>query len=119
MINWDKPIQTRDGRKARFLYRFVVGKDIKRELVLVLTEEEYPTLVDAMSGQNNMGVDFDIINVPERIERWVNVQLHVTHIAIGNTFKSESEAILYSESATGTVKLTIEDGKLISAEVVE
>ena len=78
MINWEKPIQTRDGRKAR-----VVRTDVKSDhysVICLVTQESGDEFVitchhDGSRDTTFAGHEADIINAPEKrtIEGWVNV----------------------------------------------
>ena len=67
-----KPVRTRDGRSARIICRDLSGG---RPIVAAITQDgtEYVTTVQAsgrFSGSDNVE---DLINIPEKIEGYVNV----------------------------------------------
>ena len=70
MIDWDKPIQTRDGRKARVLATDI--KDLNRgDLVVAAIDYGTYELVktfykDGWNMENARGDSDDIINVPTK-----------------------------------------------------
>ena len=67
-----KPVQTRNGRWAKIVYtfknstHFVVFNDND-------TDTEYWIIVDDEGKSFRNEIDDEIINTPERVERWVNI----------------------------------------------
>lgn len=129
-----KPVQTRDGRKAR-----IVCFDKKGDKPLVV-------LIEDPTGKNeNYNFNYadgkaeypnnDLVNVPERVVRYVNVPIpgspvekHLRKNLVNSpsysTARSRSfdfepfDTPSFKGSDWSTVKLTFEDGKLISSEVI-
>ena len=73
MVDWSKPIQTRDGRKARLLGQIVNQRFGGHTRVVCITDtvagDEWVHYVNAYSGSVHNEADdrnYDIINVPER-----------------------------------------------------
>ena len=77
MVDWSKPIQTRDGRPARYLCE-IKRKSLCTRLVAITTDGEEATMVVDMDGQTSgsWGWALNIINVPPKKltgEFWVNI----------------------------------------------
>ena len=114
MIDFNKPVQTRDGRKVRILCTDansafpVVG--------LIIDGGEFDTLETWDSTgccyEKRTADEDDLINVPERVERWVNVYGH----DLGAVRSSRAEADKQSSSPgrSGVIRITYEDGKPVA-----
>ena len=71
-LDTSKPVQTRDGRRAKIVYTF---KNSTHFVVLsdTNTDTEYWIIVDDEGKSFRSEIDDEIINTPERAERWVNI----------------------------------------------
>jgi hypothetical protein len=78
MIDLTKPVQTRDGRKARIIESSAntYYQDTLQPIVALITKEDGKESVTAFSADGRWmpnGIDgMDLINVPEPETRWVN-----------------------------------------------
>ncbi len=75
MIDWNKPIQTRDRRKAEYRGKFNNLNGPYRHIVVV-TGPQSSQYVDQFTdeGKPLLQPGFnDIINVPKELEGWVNI----------------------------------------------
>lgn len=74
-IDWTKPIQTRDGRKARVLATDLRGRRNKPIAVVVTTDGEDQICQFFRNGRYSCGEmwDLDIINAPTKRKAWVNI----------------------------------------------
>ena len=113
-----KPVQTRDGRKARIIC--TDRKSTVYPLVgLILNgETEYLTEWD-LNGKHRSNGFFDsvndLINIPERTSRWVNVY-DGSDWCYG--FETESDAREHSTKCRrGTVEIIFEDGKPVDVKL--
>ena len=87
-IDWDKPVQTRNGHKVR-----VLCTDMKAEFpVIVLIENEEGETLYSLDKDGRLWREkeneLDIVNVPTTVTRWVNVYPD----EIGKPRKSKQEA---------------------------
>lgn len=64
-LNWDKPLQTRDGREVKHLYKTNTGHHV---LVITSLKTGNEEIVTTLSGMPTINSDCDIINVDERAE---------------------------------------------------
>ncbi len=116
-IDFSKPVQTRDGRKVRIL---CVDRKSSQSIVGLITspvdgaEELHSWHEDGRrvhgagwSGSN----EADLINVPERLERWVNVYLSETGCFYGTYGEARKEA---DADRLGVIRITFEDGKPVA-----
>jgi hypothetical protein len=69
-----KPVQTRDGRSVRIL---CTDKKGEFPIVALVTDENDKEFIGSYSSGGryfNQGCsDNDLVNVPERVERWLNI----------------------------------------------
>ena len=111
-----KPVQTRDGRKARIIctdakqnkYPIVALVTINDEIedVRSYTESGY-----FYAFENNSA--FDLINIPERKVKFANV--YETHVSRWFDERSEADSTK-SSGRIGVLKLIYEDNKLVDHE---
>jgi hypothetical protein len=107
-IDWSRPLQTRDGRKARLLG--VINSKPFSHVVAVECRDVEETRHHTPSGsywETIYNSDYDLINAPERIKReyWVNVY---PSGALSWFNSKESAAFHSGSSVQARVKVVIE-----------
>ena len=118
MIDWTKPVQTRDGRPVRILC--TDGPSPTHPVVAIIDNCYVNTLPlhGCVSTQVHEETAADLVNVPEETVRWVNV--YEKYIG-SRLYESIEEAgcpgVLCGR--TGLLKLTYRDGNLVNAEPQE
>ncbi len=72
-IDWNKPVQTKDGQKVRVLCKD--GPNYLWPVIGLVAGKEHPDRWNALGAHDNpYGWDnLGLINVPEKHELWVNV----------------------------------------------
>jgi hypothetical protein len=120
-----KPVQTRDGRKARIVYTDRAGGEWPIG-ALVMNENNaescYNYDINGHFLQNKSEHRLDLINILERIERFQLVTTpgndHISTNAV-LVFPHLEDAKAHQPKFGGNIiKVSTEDGKLISIEVV-
>jgi hypothetical protein len=111
-----KPVQTRDGRKAR-----IICTDLKRktgETILAAYDDgegfelECAFYADGRFSKGGLKHQFDLINVPEMKSFWANV--YGSHV--GGLWDSRSAADgMCSRDRLNVIELLMCNGKLIDA----
>lgn len=108
-----KPVRTRDGRNAR-----IVCTDVNNSMpIIALIKDEYGKewIAHYGIGGNVYGYSqdkSDLVNIPERVERWVNVFPIQYGWSVTN-HKTKADADYTGECRVGLVKLVFEDDKLV------
>jgi hypothetical protein len=123
MFDPTKPVQTRDGRKAR-----IICTD-RQDLVMPIVALYRGTLPrgEGVSYHHADGTatygspNNDLVNIPEQVVRYVN-SYHGRY-ALGGLYDDLSKEKLHAgdtnrDTHYSVMKLTFEDGKLIDSEVV-
>lgn len=120
-----KPVRTRDGRKARILC--TDWKNNSERPILCLIERkrhqkeensvEHPVAYDEYGKPwgRREETDDDLVNIPERIERWHNVYVYPPDLVMGTTThltKLEANEAA-STSRKALIKLVYESETLI------
>jgi hypothetical protein len=107
-----KPVQTRDGRKARIL-----AADIKNvyPILAVIEETSGREVADTFKSDGRILVNgeshSDLINIPEKTTSFVNMYAR-------EGYKTLQEAKCYQgDNCIGVIEMTIVDGKLIDVIV--
>lgn len=117
-VDWNKPLQTRDGRQARLIGSYEGSEWTK--VVAVRAENGSEVLTakyeSGLAGLYNEGPG-DIINVPEEkvVYRNFYARAHLTHKNFDSLEEAKDTA---SPESLGTIRYTIVDGVLKAAEVV-
>lgn len=92
MIDWSRPIQTRDGRKARVLATDFKGR--RNPIVIAVENGGYESILHCAKDGGNA---CDIINAPTKRKGWVNVLKETSSygnpITQGVIFQTHDEAI--------------------------
>lgn len=121
-----KPVSTRDGRKVRILADNIVGERPIAAAVQLnsLSSEEFIREFHADGSHHGSCVPstLDLINIPERIERFVNIYGPGREVSLPYyVHKTEQDAknARYKSSFFGLLKLTFEGDRLISYELQE
>mgnify|MGYP003392857948 CR=1 FL=1 len=116
-IDWSRPVQTRAGNKARVICRDLMTKD-KQPVIALITVADVE-LIHRFSLQGEYRIDnlqsaADLINAPERVERWVNLYSPSSGM-IGGYAESRSDAEDgAAEDRLAVIRITYEDGKPVS-----
>ena len=132
-IDWTKPIQTRDGRSARLLCKDLKGARGYPVVVALLDERGYESLEHyTLGGQYLTGDDeendHDLINLPERVERWFGVDHCVlvcldAHPEDGQSrawgFEDEDAARTLAPHAEAYLCITFEGWLPVSSKIVK
>ena len=108
-----KPVQTRDGCKARIVCTDVKGDQPIAALVMNDSGEEYVYYYYADGRVYADGTEYplDLVNVPEQTVWYVRI--HHSGNAIMSNY-------LYAKvPQEDQIKCTFEDGKLVKAEIVK
>lgn len=135
MTDLTKPVQTRDGRMARVLATDLLGADSGGPGY----EGSYDTVVVAVTQENgretvytyqpngrywtgSSDIDLDLVNVPEKDERFVNVyRTEKGSTSLGAAHKSPQsadDALMGSVGFVGQLKLTFNGDRLRNVEVI-
>lgn len=118
MVDWTKPIQTKDGRRARVLCkdRATIGDDCVVVLVKNKDQLETPHCVT----DSGFGGLFTIINVPEQVEKYVNVYANDPHgLAIASHDTLQKAEKYAGPGRTQRIMLVFVGGRFAGAEVVD
>lgn len=114
-----KPVQTRDGKPARIVCTDMKGTFPVVALVTQKSGNEVVNSYDSngvyhtFSGKS----DNDLVNIPERVERWLNVYPpRVLHLVETQYEKSLSDAnSVASMDRIGILHFVYENDKVVSA----
>lgn len=113
-----KPVQTRDGRKARILATDLSGS---YSIAAVITEDNGEIFLErfASDGRELFAEEtpLDLVNVPERTERFFAISEHGRALGTPSSDLSVVSRGKHGWSPTA-LKLTLEDGNPVSAELV-
>lgn len=118
-----KPVQTRDGRKARILCTDLEKHPGGATIVAAISstyESVWYFQPDgkAYSGREN---PVDLVNIPERTYQYTNMFYGGEGFSKGGTFTEKELALAakgYLKNYAFTIEHTFEDGKLIDSEVI-
>ncbi len=125
-----KPVRTRDGRPARIVVTDLKGFYEDTILALVKSpsgrEYTYTYTADGSYVRDDTISPHDLINVPERTETFQNVYLKsvegkpASRVAMAAYTSLENAATARRMTDhIGTIKTVLEDGKLVSVEIVD
>ncbi|API58546.1 hypothetical protein BSL82_03825 [Tardibacter chloracetimidivorans] len=108
MIDFNKPVRTRDGRKARIVATDAAGKFPVVALVTGYDGNEYPDTF-LLSGSSYSGLDEsseDLVQVPEQRRRYFNA---------GDAYPAASGAATrYGRDKWDVFEVIEEDGEIVS-----
>ena len=129
MIDLNKPVQTRDGRKARILATDVAHETypVAAAVTSANGKEEYIEAYTAL-GTYTKGISenyMDLVNVPVREETFRTFKFYGFNgldngLSLGGWPGETAEDVRHMVGSMwdGVVKVTTLDGKFVSAEVV-
>lgn len=108
-----KPVQTRDGRKARILTTNLKATSYTLAAAVICFGEEECIYTLLPNGRIDNAAEsrMDLINIPEKTIRFVNV-----YPGNGSNTLEEAKRVA-NVNSTGTLEVTIVDGKLIDVIV--
>lgn len=113
-IDFNKPVQTRDGRKVRILATDAVGG---QPVIALVMDNQSLEVVSRYSKDGSYLVSkptgADLINVPERVERWVNVYGPSAGVGILNESRAGADEDAGSQRSA-VIRITYEDGKPVA-----
>ena len=120
-IDWTKPLQTRDGRKARVVATDIATKDEYTHAALVMDEDGDESL-ETYTKEGLWWVsgglqDKDLVNAPEKRSVWINAY---DNGKLGYEFSSREEADATNKDIgrrTGILQVVFVDKKLVRAIV--
>ena len=104
-IDWEKPVQTRDGRKARVLCTDMRGTEFS--VVALVDDATNENLITVNKHGRHYGTQrsaTDLINAPVTITRWVNVY---SRGPSSQLYQSKADAITGGPSAIARVLVEI------------
>lgn len=80
-LNVNEPVQTRDGRMARIVCTDIKGRDDCIGALVLHSDGDESFHFFYPDGRYRKGFDraLDLINVPKRIQGWVNVYPGIVH----------------------------------------
>lgn len=114
-IDWNKPVQTKDGRKVRVLCTdskgyfpivgLVVSEDGESEDVV------YWPLTGELAGRPDHDYQLDLINVPEKHEIWVNVYADNMRRVHGSRQQADGEASRQFAQRIACIRVEFEEGE--------
>ncbi|MCR5870702.1 MULTISPECIES: hypothetical protein [unclassified Sphingomonas] len=123
-----KPARTRSGLPVRILATDLRGRDASRPILAAIDVGDEEVIVyrypdGSLSGSGGVPNDADLVNVPERIERYANVYRSARHSgpSVGMFYKTEADAdrrVGGSSRHIGVIKLTSEGDVLKRVELV-
>lgn len=113
-----KPVQTRDGRKARIIC--VDRENSKYPIIALVRYDESVDRAEAVESYQKDGSYFtegsntmDLINIPERRVRWTNVYT----LYADSNYPTREEADKHAlANRIGVLKLTYENDQLVDHE---
>jgi hypothetical protein len=111
-----KPVQTRDGRKVRIICTDAAGPHPIVALIKVEKEGRECSHQFSKIGSyfaNSIASELDLINIPERKVRWVNVYEDSTS---GQFAHRESADACAAVKRLGILKLIYENDELVDHE---
>lgn len=117
MIDINKPVQTRDGRKVEIKDQNLTGE---YPILGVITNEigsrsyETWTLGGKHFSDDSKPHESDLINAPERVERWVNVYAPQNARAVSQVDSLAEARACAARDVTGFIRITYEDGKPVA-----
>ena len=108
-----KPVQTRDGRKARILC-----KDLNSDVYTIVAATMENNGTESVRLYTNTGQilvgkpnhDLDLVNIPKRTSRWTNVY------PTGDHGSKERADILKNHNRIGVIEIIFEDGKPVDSK---
>lgn len=113
-----KPVQTRDGRKARIICTDKQGSFPIVALILNKTHEALIVYYTDGSSRDSLGAAIDLVNVPVKTSTWENVYSSVCGGAkFTSRFIAEAERALNLQ-CVGILRRDFEDGVFVKAELV-
>ena len=112
-----KPVCTRDGRKARIICFDMINKG-NYPIIALLNDGQYEyAFYYSKDGKCNVGIDLDLMMLPEKKEGWVNVYRDCDGMNItkdDNIYSSKDAAIssaqiIDRDNYVATVKINLEE----------
>ena len=121
MVDWTKPVQTRDGRAVRVLCTDAKGSPYPVIALLIGSDgsEVLDTFTEEGKAHSNAALSRnDLVNVPEREVRYVNWYTSLIWTVAVCMSRAEADRRASSSSCRGAVlRVTIEDGIPIAVDI--
>lgn len=121
-IDFTKPVQTRDGRKARVICTDVNSK-LQAVVAVIEVNANYPgeEIVVSYTSDGNFGMfetPLDLVNVPERHSVWMNEYKKEKCHPFGGLSSTRSlcdDVCLTATERTAVIEIVYEDSKFVKA----
>ena len=115
--NWPHGHTTRNGYTARIICTDAEGP-FSIVALIKTAHGEVICKYDATGLHQTGAYSFNLINAPDKVERWVNYY-EVGSDAFSYSSLRDAKEAADGNRITATLKLTFIDGKPVSAEIVE
>lgn len=113
MIDWTKPIQTSDGQPAEFLRRLNCGSAFPNVVIYQDAGEEQ---VGTATDDGKIWENIRVVNVPERINGYVNVYDEKDKITCSKIYPSADAAdkgcLLRTATRISRVRIDVQRGQM-------
>lgn len=123
-VDWNKALQTRDGLNARLVGVTAPTTNGYTHVVEVVQPDGFSKIYQRYESGHSTpysALSSDIINVPERTERFINIYAEsgVAHFVHPTLEEAKRKAELTTKTPPiGHLKITLENGKAVKAEIV-
>lgn len=117
-LDLTKPVQTRDGKKARIVCTDAKGKTYKVIALVEIDgeEEAHSYTLDGWFREEAAGGDLDLVNVPEATYRWMNVYKG-NHVGAACQSREEADKVarLHHRNRVSIVQIKMVDDRVTDA----
>jgi len=121
-LNLEKPVQTRDGRKARIICTDAkfTASTYGQPIVALITTEEGPEVAEHYCkdglhrDDSNDHHPLDLLNIPEEKELWAVVyEMDRSHInrSLDIYFDKSSATVMNQDNVVARIKVTYKEGQ--------
>lgn len=106
-LDLNKPVQTRDGRKARIICTDAKGA---HPIIALIEGDPYEEVYHYLNNgtSSNEATGYNLINIPEEKELWVNVYPDPSAVAYINKQNADINA---ENSRIARIKVTYKEGQ--------
>jgi hypothetical protein len=102
-FDYKKPFRTRNGKKAELLADDISGNYCL--CVKVIDEDNYSRIhsysIDGIYNINNINHDLDLVNIPQKITKWLSIYLEDRHNYYSYLYETKEEA----DECSGTTRI--------------